>query len=310
MNGKKNGEEIEEGNKNENEGQLLGRIGYRKDIVGLEMKNKKHKNKKKKGNKAKQGTDMKGGDGKESEDKGNENNEIVENGNGDKKEDKKDEVEDNSHFKEENEVHEKEMESDVQIKEEFKENSGMNYNDNNKNGNGEEEEEEESFAEDFLREDEDDNEDNKQIEMKKEIQINEEIQNNNCNEIEGEQQKQHLVNSIEYDALLEKYSALEHKYNVVLQEKNNMENMFIKQYQNQLLSNAGMNTNEENVSDLLELANMELSEKNKEVHLLEKQLEMYDLANIKNFSLAKLNTLQEHYSKNLKLIEDAISSFK
>ena len=57
------------------------------------------------------------------------------------------------------------------------------------------------------------------------------------------------------------------------------------------------------------LANKELEEKNKIIEDLNSQIKFFDLKNIKNFSLNKLNEIKEKYNNDLILINNAINSY-
>jgi hypothetical protein len=65
---------------------------------------------------------------------------------------------------------------------------------------------------------------------------------------------------------------------------------------------------EENITDLLELANEELEQKSKLIHELETKLEALEPSNIKRLSSTQLNELKNFYSTRLGLIIDAISN--
>ena len=67
--------------------------------------------------------------------------------------------------------------------------------------------------------------------------------------------------------------------------------------------------NEENINDLISLANKELENKDNIIHELEGKISKMDLSNIKNFSKEKLQEYKEFYTKNLKIINDAIKQY-
>ena len=67
-----------------------------------------------------------------------------------------------------------------------------------------------------------------------------------------------------------------------------------------------INPNEENINDLMYLANKELSNKNKIINDLENKLTMLDLTNIKHFSVEKLKKFKDFYTKNLQIVNDAL----
>ena len=322
MNTKKNGEDVNEmtithtHNKNEDDNNLLGKIHQRKDIVGLDVKSKKHKNKKKKTNKTKaNATSTNNNNTKTEEDeieecKGNDTNEqqqqhtiinntttpIINNNN------------DNDNIQEDTKTNDiqspnEHIQSTDTQQEVHSQPAPMVIQDehtcDNKLNNAEEEDEE-SFSEDFLKEEEPEN-------PKQTPPPTTETPVHSSLPINDNQTSTH--NSNEYNTLLDKYTALEQKYNTTLKEKTFLEHSFLKHLQQQPLTNT-IPTSTENISDLLDLANAELDEKNTQIATLTKQLEMHDLSNIKNFSLTKLTTFKEYYLTNLKQIEAAISSFQ
>ena len=67
--------------------------------------------------------------------------------------------------------------------------------------------------------------------------------------------------------------------------------------------------NEENINDLLSLANKELENKNKTIQELKEKITMVDLRNIEGFDKEKLKKYKDFYSKNLKIINDAMKQY-
>ena len=67
--------------------------------------------------------------------------------------------------------------------------------------------------------------------------------------------------------------------------------------------------NEENINDLLFLANKELELKDNTIQELENKATMVDLRNINKFSKEKLQEYKKFYTNNLKKIDDAMKQF-
>ena len=132
---------------------------------------------------------------------------------------------------------------------------------------GDDEEEEEEYDDDFLPENETDQKEKLKVDEKmEELKSLSDKPKKIENLIETE-------NKVEYKELLDKYIALEKKYELLFKEKEEMENFLRKSYQKQLSSS--IPSTSENINDLLDLANSELAEKNKKIEELEKKLEMY-----------------------------------
>lgn len=132
---------------------------------------------------------------------------------------------------------------------------------------GDDEEEEEEYDDDFLPENE--------TEQKDKLKVDEKMEE--LKSLSDRQEKiEHLIeteNKLEYKELLDKYIALEKKYELLFKEKEEMENFLRKSYQKQISSS--IPSTSENINDLLDLANSELAEKSKKIEELEKKLEMY-----------------------------------
>jgi len=155
----------------------------------------------------------------------------------------------------------------------------------NKKGENEEEEEEESGEEDFLGEK---NEDKKE--------------KNNINQ---------KMSGKEFDDLSKKNMELERKITSLEKEKEELAQCLKKLY---LLNKSNSkipisSNNEENINDLMFLANKELENKDNIIHDLEDKVSKYDLANIKNFSKEKLKEYKDFYSKNLNIINEAMKQY-
>ena len=59
----------------------------------------------------------------------------------------------------------------------------------------------------------------------------------------------------------------------------------------------------------MSLANIELENKNNIIQELEEKVSMVDLRNIQNFSKEQLKKYKDFYTKNLKLINDAMKQY-
>ena len=152
---------------------------------------------------------------------------------------------------------------------------------------------------------------------------NEEEENNNEDEVtyseddflgksfEKEEQKENVneeVSGNDYKQLNKNYLELEQKFKRLEKEKEELTNHLKKLYlKNKSLSKIpNTSDNEENINDLMYLANKELENKNNVIQDLEKKLLMLDLTNVKNFTLDKLQKYKDFYQNNLKIINDAM----
>ena len=66
---------------------------------------------------------------------------------------------------------------------------------------------------------------------------------------------------------------------------------------------------EENINDLMALANKELENKNNIIHNLEGKVSKLDLRNVKQFSNQQLKEYKDFYTKQLKVINDALKQY-
>ena len=66
---------------------------------------------------------------------------------------------------------------------------------------------------------------------------------------------------------------------------------------------------EENINDLMSLANKELENKNKVIHELEGKVSKLNLNNVNEFSKEKLKEYKDFYTKKLKTINDALKQY-
>jgi hypothetical protein len=156
----------------------------------------------------------------------------------------------------------------------------------NKKGENEEEEEEESGEEDFLGLEK--NEDKKE--------------KNNSNP---------KMNEKDFNDLNKKNMELERRITLLEKEKEELATCLKKLYlQNKSISKIPISSNnEENINDLMFLANKEIKNKDNIIHELEDKVHKYDLDNIKNFSKEKLKEYKDFYSKNLNIINEAMKQY-
>ena len=144
---------------------------------------------------------------------------------------------------------------------------------------------------------------------KESLSISDEENNNNNVNIseEKEEEKEATVSMEEYERLNKNYLDLEKRLSILEQEKTQLTTCLTKLYlENKSKAESVPNQNEENINDLMYLANKELANKNEIISDLENKLTMLDLTNIKNFSVEKLKKFKEFYDKNLQIINDAM----
>ena len=104
-----------------------------------------------------------------------------------------------------------------------------------------------------------------------------------------------------------KYSDLEERITTLEKEKSQLTSCLAKLYlDNKSKNEYEVNPNEENINDLMYLANKELSDKNKIINDLENKLTMLDLTNINHFSVEKLKKYKDFYTKNLQIVNNAM----
>ena len=115
----------------------------------------------------------------------------------------------------------------------------------------------------------------------------------------------------EFDDLNKKNMELERKITSLEKEKEELASCLKKLYlQNKSNSKIPISSNnEENINDLMFLANKELENKDNIIHDLEDKVSKYDLTNIKNFSKEKLKEYKDFYSKNLNIINEAMKQY-
>ena len=113
----------------------------------------------------------------------------------------------------------------------------------------------------------------------------------------------------DYMNLYNKYNELQRNYENISKEKEELENYIKRFYLVNKRNTQNILSNDDNINDLLYLANKELEEKNKIIENLNNQIAINDLTNIQNFSLNKLKTLKEKYSENLKKINEVFKTY-
>ena len=146
---------------------------------------------------------------------------------------------------------------------------------------------------------------------KESLSLSDEENNNNNNNVniseEKEEEKEATVSMEEYERLNKNYLDLEKRLSILEQEKTQLTTCLTKLYlENKSKAESVPNPSEENINDLMYLANKELANKNEIISDLENKLTMLDLTNIKNFSVEKLKKFKEFYDKNLQIINDAM----
>ena len=132
------------------------------------------------------------------------------------------------------------------------------------------------------------------------------INNNNISE-EKEEEKEVKISMEDYEILNKNYQELEKRLSTLEKEKTQLTSCLTKLYlENKSNSQIVSNPNEENINDLMYLANKELAYKDEIISDYENKLTMLDLTNIKNFSVEKLKKFKDFYEKNLQIIKNAM----
>ena len=136
---------------------------------------------------------------------------------------------------------------------------------------------------------------------------NNNINNNISEDNKEEEDKEIKINLEDYENLSKKYSDLEKRITTLEKEKSQLTSCLAKLYlDNKSKNEYEVNPNEENINDLMYLANKELSDKNKIINDLENKLTMLDLTNINHFSVEKLKKYKDFYTKNLQIVNNAM----
>ena len=135
---------------------------------------------------------------------------------------------------------------------------------------------------------------------------NNNINNNNISE-EKEEEKEVKISMEDYEILNKNYLELEKRLSNLEKEKAQLTSCLTKLYlENKTKEKNVYNPNEENINDLMYLANKELAYKDEIISDFENKLTMLDLTNIKNFSVEKLKKFKDFYENNLQIIKNAM----
>ena len=134
------------------------------------------------------------------------------------------------------------------------------------------------------------------------------------NEDKKEKEKEKVtkyVSKEEYDNLSKKYVELDRRISCLEKEKEEMStllrNLFLQNKTNKQIPISA--NKEENINDLMTLANKELENKNNIIHNLEGKVSKLDLRNVKEFSNQQLKEYKDFYTKQLKVINDALKQY-
>ena len=137
---------------------------------------------------------------------------------------------------------------------------------------------------------------------------------NFLSENEDEKEKEKVtkyVSKEEYDNLSKKYIELDRRISCLEKEKEEMStllrNLFLQNKTNKQIPISA--NKEENINDLMTLANKELENKNNIIHNLEGKVSKLDLRNVKEFSNQQLKEYKDFYTKQLKVINDALKQY-
>ena len=128
---------------------------------------------------------------------------------------------------------------------------------------------------------------------------------------EKEKEEPKNITKEEYDNLNRKYIELERRISILEKEREEMSSLISSLYlKNKSNNNIPLSANkEENINDLMNLANEEIKNKNDIIHNLEGKVQKLDLNNVNEFSKDKLKEYKEFYMKNLKIINDALKQY-
>ena len=130
-------------------------------------------------------------------------------------------------------------------------------------------------------------------------------------EKEEKKEKPKIINQKDYETLNKNYFELERKILLLEKEKEELASCLKKLYLEKK-ANANIpitSNNEENINDLMFLVNKELENKDNIIHELEGKVSKVDLRNIENFSKDELLEYKEFYTKNLKIINEAMKQY-
>ena len=130
-------------------------------------------------------------------------------------------------------------------------------------------------------------------------------------ETKEKEKEQKYVSKEEYDNLSRKYSELDRRLTSLEKEKEEMSTLlrtlFLQNKTNKQIPSSA--NKEENINDLMTLANKELEMKNNIIHNLEGKVSKLDLRNVKEFSNQQLKEYKDFYTKQLKVINDALKQY-
>ena len=128
---------------------------------------------------------------------------------------------------------------------------------------------------------------------------------------EKEKEEPKNITKEEYDNLNRKYIELERRISILEKEREEMSSLIRSLYlKNKSNNNIPLSANkEENINDLMNLANEEIKNKNDIIHNLEGKVQKLDLNNVNEFSKDKLKEYKGFYMKNLKIINDALKQY-
>ena len=130
-------------------------------------------------------------------------------------------------------------------------------------------------------------------------------------EKEEKKEKPKIINQKDYETLNKNYFELERKILLLEKEKEELASCLKKLYLEKK-ANANIpitSNNEENINDLMFLVNKELENKDNIIHDLEGKVSKVDLRNIENFSKEELLEYKDFYTKNLKIINEAMKKY-
>ena len=130
-------------------------------------------------------------------------------------------------------------------------------------------------------------------------------------ETNEKEKEQKYVSKEEYDNLSKKYIELDRRLTSLEKEKEEMSTLlrtlFLQNKTNKQIPSSA--NKEENINDLMTLANKELEMKNNIIHNLEGKVSKLDLRNVKEFSNQQLKEYKDFYTKQLKVINDALKQY-
>ena len=130
-------------------------------------------------------------------------------------------------------------------------------------------------------------------------------------ETNEKEKEQKYVSKEEYDNLSKKYIELDRRLTSLEKEKEEMSTLlrtlFLQNKTNKQIPSSA--NKEENINDLMTLANKELEIKNNIIHNLEGKVSKLDLRNVKEFSNQQLKEYKDLYTKQLKVINDALKQY-